>query len=91
MAPTLLKPRSGKSASSSAKLTSTETASPVAASERQPLTPRVLNQWLARHGYPAYRAGQILSWAYRRRASTFAAMGNLPQALRADLEAEFVL
>jgi 23S rRNA (adenine2503-C2)-methyltransferase len=59
--------------------------------EHRALTPRTLREWLAQRGHPAYRATQILSWAYHRRAASFAAMSDLPQALRSDLSAEFVI
>jgi len=36
-------------------------------------------------GEPPYRAEQILSWAYGKRVRDFAAMGNLPKALRERL------
>ena len=36
-------------------------------------------------GYPAYRARQVWGWAYRQLASDFAAMTNLPAALRDSL------
>ncbi len=42
---------------------------------------------MAEIGEPAYRARQILAWAYERRARDFAAMTDLPAALRAALEA----
>lgn len=46
-----------------------------------------LQQLLADLGQPSYRAAQIFEWAYRKDASSFAAMTNLPTALRADLAA----
>ena len=55
------------------------------------MTPRAVREWVAARGYPAYRATQILSWTYRRRASSFAAMSDLPHALRAALAADFQL
>jgi 23S rRNA (adenine2503-C2)-methyltransferase len=55
------------------------------------LTPQALRTWLAARDDPAYRATQILSWAYRRRAVSFAAMSDLPQALRDALAADFSL
>lgn len=36
-------------------------------------------------GEPRYRAGQVLSWIYERRARSFAGMSDLPAALRAKL------
>jgi 23S rRNA (adenine2503-C2)-methyltransferase len=44
---------------------------------------------LATQGQPAYRASQILSWIYRRHASNFAAMSDLPHALREALARHF--
>ncbi len=44
---------------------------------------------MAGRGLPAYRATQVLSWIYRRRARSFAAMSNLPRPLREDLSATF--
>ncbi|MHC4607024.1 MAG: dual-specificity RNA methyltransferase RlmN [Planctomycetota bacterium] len=38
-----------------------------------------------------YRAQQVLRWAHRRRAKTFAAMSDLPKGLRAKLEESFRL
>lgn len=53
------------------------------------ITPAALTAWLAAHGYPAYRSKQILTWIYRRRVDTFAAMSNLPHALRETLATSF--
>jgi 23S rRNA (adenine2503-C2)-methyltransferase len=53
------------------------------------LTPAALRVWLAAQGEPAYRATQILSWIYRRHATSFAAMSDVPQALRGGLEGHF--
>ncbi len=55
------------------------------------LTPTALRAWLAEHGAPPYRAAQILSWIYRRGATSFAAMSNLPPALREQLAADFLI
>jgi len=55
------------------------------------MTPGALRTWLAERSIPAYRSTQILSWVYRRRAPSFAAMGNLPQVLRDELAAHFAL
>jgi len=51
----------------------------------------VLQLWLREHGYPTYRATQVLSWVYRRRVNAFAAMGNVPQPLRQALADQFAL
>ena len=44
---------------------------------------------LSSAGQPAYRAQQVAQWLYGKRATSFAAMTNLPTLLRAQLEAEF--
>jgi 23S rRNA (adenine2503-C2)-methyltransferase len=44
---------------------------------------------MAEQGHPAYRATQVLSWIYRRRAAGFAAMSDVPLALRDALAAGF--
>ena len=44
-----------------------------------------LKEW----GQPAYRAKQITDWLYKRRVSSYDEMTDLPQALRAQLAAEF--
>ncbi|MFO1488134.1 MAG: 23S rRNA (adenine(2503)-C(2))-methyltransferase RlmN [Verrucomicrobiota bacterium] len=38
---------------------------------------------------PTYRVGQLLDWLYARRATSFAAMSNLPKVLREKLAAEY--
>ena len=48
-------------------------------------------QWLADHGVPKYRAGQLQAWLYQQRANEFGDMTNLPLALRAQLRKEFTL
>ena len=50
----------------------------------------MLRAWLAAQGEPAYRTTQILSWVYRRQTTSFAAMSDVPQALRAALEGHFI-
>ena len=40
-------------------------------------------------GQPAYRAKQVMQWLYGKRAQSFAAMSDLPAALREQLAAEF--
>lgn len=45
-----------------------------------------LCEWLQERGYPKYRAGQILSWLFERRANSFEAMTDLPKNLREELE-----
>ncbi|KAF0175425.1 MAG: 23S rRNA (adenine2503-C2)-methyltransferase [Limisphaerales bacterium] len=46
-----------------------------------------LKEW----GEPAYRAGQVLDWLYKRRAANWDAMTNLPKPLRAKLAESFSL
>ena len=50
-----------------------------------------LRAWIAAHAYPTYRVTQVLAWIYRRRVTDFAAMSNLPHALRAALAEHFVI
>ncbi len=54
-------------------------------------TPESLAQWMKGKGHPAYRAKQILEWAYIRRVDDIAGMKNLPSTLRAELERNFTL
>ena len=42
-------------------------------------------------GQPDYRLDQLLNWLYRRRVTSWAAMSNLPKALREALVKEFSL
>jgi 23S rRNA (adenine2503-C2)-methyltransferase len=48
-----------------------------------------LSAQLAVDGQPDYRAKQITDWLYKKRAESFAAMTDLPAALRAALEESF--
>ena len=48
-----------------------------------------LRQHLAQLGQPAYRATQVTDWLYSKRAESFAAMTDLPSALRLQLAEEF--
>src|SRR5258706_6959578 len=52
------------------------------------LTLPELQQWLTERGEPAFRARQIYSWLYSHLVTDFAAMTNLPQALRTRLAEE---
>src|SRR5258707_623135 len=52
------------------------------------LTLPELQQWLIERGEPAFRARQIFSWLYSHLVTDFAAMTNLPQALRTRLAEE---
>ncbi len=47
-----------------------------------------LQDWLRERGEPAFRAKQIYNWLYQRLVTDFAAMSNLPQALRTRLAEE---
>lgn len=40
-------------------------------------------------GQPKYRVDQVIDWVYQKRATSFAEMSNLPQALRETLEDQF--
>lgn len=46
---------------------------------------------LAEDGEPRYRAEQVFSWLYRKRAASFAECTDLPRSLRSRLAARFVL
>jgi 23S rRNA (adenine2503-C2)-methyltransferase len=50
-----------------------------------------LRDALARLGEPPYRAAQLYSWLYRKKARTLDAMTNLPRSLRERLAAEYEL
>jgi 23S rRNA (adenine2503-C2)-methyltransferase len=50
-----------------------------------------LADWLAQHGHPAYRAGQIRRWIFDGRAESFDEMTDLPKELRSQLAADFQL
>jgi len=45
---------------------------------------------LAAAGQPQYRGKQVAQWLYEKRARSFAAMSNLPAALRTQLGEEFL-
>lgn len=47
-----------------------------------------LRDWLATRGQPGYRAAQLLRWVYDALVDDFAAMSNLPAALRETLAAD---
>ena len=44
--------------------------------------PAALEAYLAAEGQPAFRAGQILDWIWKKKAASVEAMSNLPAALR---------
>src|SRR6516162_6390170 len=48
-----------------------------------------LEAWFAAKGEAAYRARQVLRWAYQRRASQFQEMSDLSESLRLVLNSEF--
>jgi 23S rRNA (adenine2503-C2)-methyltransferase len=52
-------------------------------------TEEQLGAWLQQAGEPGYRLGQILQWIYARRVPDWAAMTNLPKALRERLAEAF--
>jgi 23S rRNA (adenine2503-C2)-methyltransferase len=52
------------------------------------LAPAELGGWLAEHGQPEYRVGQLLAWLARG-ATTFDEMHDLPGGLRRELSAAF--
>jgi 23S rRNA (adenine2503-C2)-methyltransferase len=45
--------------------------------------------FLEKRGAPSYRAKQITDWIYKKRVTSFDAMTDLPNELRAELAAEF--
>ncbi len=47
-----------------------------------------LQAWLIEHGEPAFRAKQIYSWLFQQLVTDFAAMSNIPLALRTRLAEE---
>jgi 23S rRNA (adenine2503-C2)-methyltransferase len=55
------------------------------------LTRDELAAWFAAQQQPAYRVDQLLDWLYRRRATSWDAMTNLPKPLRARLAEHFTL
>ena len=48
-----------------------------------------LADFLAKRGAASYRAKQITDWIYKKRVTSFDAMTDVPNELRADLAAEF--
>ena len=41
------------------------------------------------HGYPTYRARQVINWIIRRRAKSFELMSDLPKRLRLELDEQW--
>ena len=50
-----------------------------------------LGNWVTELGIPAYRARQIFAWLYKKGASSFDEMTDLPSAMRDDLTARAVI
>ncbi|MCP8970184.1 23S rRNA (adenine(2503)-C(2))-methyltransferase RlmN [Ectobacillus ponti] len=48
-----------------------------------------LQEWLKENGEPAFRAGQLFDWLYKKRAADFAEMTNLGKGLREKLSNSF--
>lgn len=46
---------------------------------------------MAAHGQPAFRAGQVLDWIWKKKAGSVAEMSNLPASLREVLESSYRL
>jgi 23S rRNA (adenine2503-C2)-methyltransferase len=55
------------------------------------MTPDALAAWLGEQGEPAFRRDQILEWVWRKKATTYDAMSNLPAGLRVKLADSFRL
>ena len=53
------------------------------------LTKEDWEAWMTAMGQPAYRAGQVLDWIYKRRVLDWDDMSNLPAPLRDALKQEF--
>ncbi len=68
------------------------TTDPAAVQVVEPVTSLTREELTARFaglGQPAFRAGQLLDWVYRKRVRSFDAMTNLPADLRAAPEGQF--
>ena len=50
-----------------------------------------MRAWVSARGLPKYRAEQILTWVYHRRAADVTAMSDVPRALREAFAADFIL
>ena len=68
---------------------SAETSSPISKPSILEQSVVSLATWLEDRLLPKYRAKQILSWVYQRRADSFDAMTDLPKGLRTELRAAF--
>lgn len=54
-------------------------------------SPEDLRTWFGARGEPRYRVDQLFEWVYRRWATKFEAMSNLPRPLRDELAEAFDL
>ncbi len=50
-----------------------------------------MEEMLAEHGQKSYRAKQLFTWLYRKRAESFEEMSDLPKALTQALSEEYLL
>ncbi|MFM8432640.1 MAG: 23S rRNA (adenine(2503)-C(2))-methyltransferase RlmN [Bacteroidota bacterium] len=50
-----------------------------------------IRTWLTERGQPAFRAGQVWEWLWKKSARSFDEMSNLPLELRKKLQESFVL
>jgi 23S rRNA (adenine2503-C2)-methyltransferase len=50
-----------------------------------------LTDWLTQRDWPKFRGGQLRQWIFKRRATSFGQMTDLPKGLREQLAAEFQL
>jgi 23S rRNA (adenine2503-C2)-methyltransferase len=55
------------------------------------ISPDALAAWLAEQGEPAFRAGQILDWVWKKKVASMDGMTNIPAGLREKLGASFRL
>ncbi len=55
------------------------------------IAPETLADWLSAAGEPPFRAAQILEWVWKKKAASYDAMSNLPEALRRKLAAAYRL
>lgn len=55
------------------------------------MTPETLAAWLKGEGEPAFRAGQILDWIWKKKVASIDGMTNLSAALRGKLTEHFRL
>ncbi len=55
------------------------------------VSPESLSAWFVERGEPAFRAKQILDWVWKKKATSFDEMTNLPAPLREKLAVSFRL